>query len=689
MASTIEKWDEYITQYEANMANVRQQTQAILDDPNKTAEEKKAALEEQYRQEIHLNELKAQYAVYSISGVVPDTVTFGGASSTSPVLVYKTNEPGDTSIHHGTVGNVGGSGDLSRPNSEIPLGTLFQSDLINITVKAYESQGYSQSFLSDVTIDNFRGVEVSGGYWWKIDANRSLPYSIVNRFSVSGLTGTSISDDSWSNTTTRVVLESVWGDLTNVRTINRSSSYTVSTFLLTLLSMLTNPAGTVPGESPWDYYNDILRPRVPSNPAFPDGYEPPFNPDDPDDTPTTDPDTLPHDDGDTPLPFQEGNQIDAPSMFITQYICTKSDLTLLGVNLWSSWVDPNAGGNTAKNFVFDYFQDTGTFNITTALDYIISLRVFPFAFSTAHVSVGVSDGIYIGTGHSNFTNQSLNVLNEVNGWIDAGKRKVIPEEPYNDFRDMYNCTIQLYMPFCGSLELNPVEVINREVSVRYYIDFQSACCTAVAFVQGDKGKYPIGSKSGQIGFTLPITATNSGQLAAQFAGDATRALGTVGNFGMQLAKAALAASTAQAGGELAATKSPEYASQISQSTSLQLKGINQGVVGSTGNLGLDLANQAIDMLSRSGVGMPLLSGGGGCESLMFQAGCTIQIRRGKYVNLEDIQYGHMQGNALAETKPISEFSGFCKFAGVDTTGLTCHNDERNEILSLLESGIYV
>lgn len=460
--------------------------------------------------------------------------------------------------------------------------------------------------------------------------------------------------------------------------------------LLSLARDYLFEGGVVDPDAPWDFYNDEVLPNVdPGNAFFPDGYEPPFNPDDPSDDPTTDPDTLPHDDGDTPLPFQEGNQIDAPSMFITQYICTKSDLTLLGVNLWSSWVDPNAGGDTAKNFVFDYFQDTGTFNITTALDYIISLRVFPFAFSQAHISMGVSDGIYIGTGHTNFTNQSLNVLNEVNGWIDAGKRKVLPEEPYNDFRDMYNCTIQLYMPFCGSLELNPVEVINREVSVRYYIDFQSACCTAVAFVQGDKGKYPIGSKSGQIGFTLPITATNSGQLAAQFASDATRALGTVGNFGMQLAKAALAASTAQAGGEMAAAKSPEYASQISQSTSLQLKGINQGVVGSTGNLGLDLANQAIDMLSRSGVGMPLLSGGGGCESLMFQAGCTIQIRRGKYVNLEDIQYGHMQGNALAETKPISEFSGFCKFAGVDTTGLTCHNDERNEILSLLESGIYV
>lgn len=567
---------------------------------------------------------------------------------------------------------------------------MAQSDEFNVTVtmELYDSRGRMPEFTSEYYDDGYyigvRSFVTLDGSYVKQSLNGE-PYFTDSTYD-NGSTG-------WRFYTCQIRIpktgspgeqsQNTFGSAYNFIAVG--SQATIGTG-----GLLTTLTGDIDTDSPWDYYNDEILPNIdPDNAAFPKGYEPPFNPDDPSDDPTTDPDTLPHDDGDTPLPFQEGNQIDAPSMFITQYICTKSDLTLLGANLWSSWVDPNAGANTAKNFIFDYFQDTGTFNITTALDYIISLRVFPFAFSKAHISMGVSDGIYIGTGHTNFTNQSLNVLNEVNGWIDAGKKKVIPEEPYNDFRDMYNCTIQLYMPFCGSLELNPVEVINREVSVRYYIDFQSACCTAVAFVQGDKGKYPIGSKSGQIGFTLPITATNSGQLAAQFASDATRALGTVGNFGMQMAKAALAASTAQAGGELAAAKSPEYASQISQSTSLQLKGINQGVVGSTGNLGLDLANQAIDMLSRSGVGMPLLSGGGGCESLMFQAGCTIQIRRGKYVNLNDIQYGHMQGNALAETKHISEFSGFCKFAGVDTTGLTCHNDERNEILSLLESGVYV
>lgn len=688
MADTLQQWADYIDEYEANMVEVRQRTESILSNPQSTAQDKQNALEEQYRQETHLRELKSQYATYSVLGEVPSTVEFGGSSSKTPILFYKTNISGDNAIHHGTAFSISGSGDLHLPDSEIALGTVFTSDLLSFSARL-KNNGYTVGAYSNINLTPWREEVAGTSITWGFESDTAMSNGWVStKFTPSGYTIT-LNDVSWTqNRTICPCVKGAYRSINDPITINQNYSF-AAPITLALLSEIENPYGEVPGDSPWDYYNDVILPLVPDNPAFPDGYNTPFDPDDPSDDPTTDPDTLPHDDGDTPLPFQEENQIDAPSMFITQYICTKSDLTLLGVNLWSSWVDPNTGGNTAKNFVFDYFQDTGTFNITTALDYIISLRVFPFAFSQAHISMGVSDGIYIGTGHTNFTNQSLNVLNEVNGWIDAGKRKVLPEEPYNDFRDMYNCTIQLYMPFCGSLELNPVEVINREVSVRYYIDFQSACCTAVAFVQGDKGKYPIGSKSGQIGFTLPITATNSGQLAAQFASDATRALGTVGNFGMQLAKAALAASTVQAGGEMAAAKSPEYASQISQSTSLQLKGINQGVVGSTGNLGLDLANQAIDMLSRSGVGMPLLSGGGGCESLMFQAGCTIQIRRGKYVNLEDIQYGHMQGNALAETKPISEFSGFCKFAGVDTTGLTCHNDERNEILSLLESGIYV
>lgn len=646
---TLQQISDYIDKYEHDLAL----RESIVNLGNATTRQQIAM------QKAHLADLKAKYAYlqtyYAQHGELPATVHFD-AHTNDGAGMYRTEAGGEIKMVMLMAGPSGTqivtapdfTGTLSASNPDMPTSAYREGSHFGMQLGSYAYTGIDWR----VTGTLFTGMHVAGswypGVYWSVQLNLG----------------------------------------SNIELITGSHQMNAHMFQGGILFSLD--ADEVPTDSIWDYYNDDILPNInPDNAAFPDGYESPFNPDDPDDTPTTDPDTLPHDDGDTPLPFQEGNQIDAPSMFITQYICTKSDLTLLGVNLWSSWVDPNAGANTAKNFIFDYFQDTGTFNITTALDYIISLRVFPFAFSTAHVSVGVSDGIYIGTGHSNFTNQSLNVLNEVNGWIDAGKKKVIPEEPYNDFRDMYNCTIQLYMPFCGSLELNPVEVINREVSVRYYIDFQSACCTAVAFVQGDKGKYPIGSKSGQIGFTLPITATNSGQLAAQFASDATRALGTVGNFGMQMAKAALAASTAKAGGELAAAKSPEYASQISQSTSLQLKGINQGKVGSTGNLALDLANQAIDMLSRSGVGMPLLSGGGGCESLMFQAGCTIQIRRGKYVNLDDIHYGHMQGNALAETKPISEFSGFCKFAGVDTTGLTCHNDERNEILSLLESGVYV
>lgn len=657
---TLQQISDYIDKYEHDLAL----RESIVNLGNATTRQQIAM------QKAHLADLKAKYAYlqtyYAQHGELPATVHFD-AHTNDGAGMYRTEAGGEIKMVM-LIAGPSGTQVVTAPDF---TGTLTSSN------DSIQNVGYHDGNGDQSGINRY-GMQLTGS---------NFGYTTIT-WTVTGtlFTGMTTNTDYYGESTKRWVVSLETNSTVELIT----PGYTINSHRFQGGTYFTLPADEVPTDSIWDYYNDDILPNInPDNAAIPDGYEPPFNPDDPDDAPTTDPDTLPHDDGDTPLPFQEGNQIDAPSMFITQYICTKSDLTLLGVNLWSSWIDPNAGGNTAKNFVFDYFQDTGTFNITTALDYIISLRVFPFAFSQAHISMGVSNGIYIGTGHTNFTNQSLNVLNEVNGWIDAGKKKVIPEEPYNDFRDMYNCTIQLYMPFCGSLELNPVEVINREVSVRYYIDFQSACCTAVAFVQGDKGKYPIGSKSGQIGFTLPITATNSGQLAAQFASDATRALGTVGNFGMQLAKAALAASTAQAGGEMAAAKSPEYASQISQSTSLQLKGINQGVVGSTGNLGLDLANQAIDMLSRSGVGMPLLSGGGGCESLMFQAGCTIQIRRGKYVNLEDIQYGHMQGNALAETKPISEFSGFCKFAGVDTTGLTCHNDERNEILSLLESGIYV
>lgn len=428
-----------------------------------------------------------------------------------------------------------------------------------------------------------------------------------------------------------------------------------------------------------------------------DPEEPPPEPGD--DTPDDEPEDIDdaYGDGDED---QDDIVITAPSQFITQYILTSSQLRTVGANLWSSWVDPNT--DVYKNFLFDFFQDTGTFNITAALDYIIALRVYPFNLAGMTTEyLGVSNGVYMGTGHTNFCPGTIPTLNTVIGYLDGGTLDVNLHVPYKDFRDLYNCSIMAFLPFCGTVELNPVEVIGKKLHAKYFIDFQSGACTAVIRVNNDGVEYTIASKSGQIGFMLPVSATNSGQLAAQYAGDATRAISTLSGFYFDAAKTVgnniLSAVTSQLGKKTGISDKGGV-SLLSGNTFESLTELGQSSV----DTALSLANQAIDMLSRSGIDMPMLSGGAGAESLFMPPYVCLQVRRGKYAKPNN--YPHSVGYYNLSSNPISYYKGayqgspstgsntgkgFCTFTGVDTSGLDCREDERAEILELLNTGIYL
>ena len=453
--------------------------------------------------------------------------------------------------------------------------------------------------------------------------------------------------------------------------------------------------------NPWDYYNDNLLPSLdPNNAVIPGGYEPQEPPDPDDDNPGDEPDVT---DSEGEIPeLQFDTLVSTPMNFITQYILTASEVSAIGLNLWSSWLDQNT--TVQKNFLFDFFQDTGTFDITAALDFVVSLRVYPFDVRSLLSSIGTCNGVYMGTGHTNFLpspqGASVWYVASMIHSLFAGTCKVYPNTPYKDFRDIYNTTVTAFLPFCGLVELNPAEVMYKELNCYYLIDFGTGGCTAVITVKNDNGSYIVASKSGQIGFLIPITATNSGQVAAQSMRDATNAIGKIGGFFFDAAT-----SIANSAEQLAkvAAKAEESGEDFKGTGMTASSSIGIGKKGF--NTFLDLANQGINMLSRSCIDVPMLSGGGGMEALQFTKTPYIQIRRGWY-NKPD-NYPHSVGYLNGSSNTISYYAGMfsgeptypnstsspkkglCKFTGIDTSGLTCHADERAEIVALLESGVYI
>lgn len=719
---TLEQWNTFISEYESNLSIQKTALDAKLNDSTLSDANKKAALEDYSRQESYLQWLKTKRDEYEATGEIPSDMSFNITANgdlyryngqihvaTLPSLTSYTGDTQDTlyTIDIGTTLTTKSNVICSSPDCNITLTWGGQHTFAQYTheslklVATYAPN--ARTIILGVTVnysedpfDKTAYMAVSGSGTW-VNASGYTPHEPVTEYgwNESGIVKFGIGYDykiantlndipTWSNSFYAMFSgPNIWQSFSSANELFARRYCSVSY------------SGDLSNTTPWDFYNDDILPEVDSNNAvFPDGYNP-VSPDDPPDEQTN----LPHDDG-TPSEQQTDRSVGVPSQFITQYLLTYEELATVGANLWQSWLTPNT--DVWMNFFFSYRQDFGTLNIGACLDFIISLRVYPFDFVNYLDLFVQAPGLYMGTGHTDFLGSTCPITRKLFHAFDCGTCEVKPATPYSDFRDMYNTSVLLFLPYCGTVELNPAEVMYRTIRAYYYVDFQSGGCTAVVELQGDAGWYMIASKTGQIGFLLPMTATNAGQLSAQFGKDATETVGTLSGLFFDVANS-IAQSAENVARVLAFNKAQKdvsnkkdvpFGTTVTQSLEIGQSGVNTA---------LSLANQKLDRLSRSGVQMPMLSGGAGAESLMFPDTPFVQIRRGKYAKPDN--YPHSQGFLNGSSNLISYYKGafkgsptidpsykgrgLCKFTGVDSTGLTCNNDERVEIINLLESGVYL
>lgn len=700
---TPEQWAEFIAEAESQQVAQQARMQEILNGSYSDAE-KQAAVHDYILQSDYLSWVKSKYAEYSQTGVLPADMTYRCNLSGN---VYRYFKEGSTSEYEYKLLELGfppyadtNEHEIAHMQpAEVRTFDLIKSPDLTLQLKVTAGSWadpiinykYYTGAYSGVGIftDNYQRTtfEILASGRWASDVSYAPSSSTDgnrNYYKIGYTWGAGFAYiPTWGMWTS-----ALWGP----KSYGPSGSDNTDGVVAQQVTSVQK-SGTV--DTPWDFYNDDILPEVDSNNAFfPDGYNP-VSPDDPPDEQTN----LPHDDG-TPSEQQTDRSVGVPSQFITQYLLTYEELNTVGANLWQTWLTPNT--DVWMNFFLPYRQDFGTLNIGACLDFIISLRVYPFDFTNYLDLFVQSSGLYMGTGHTDFLGTSCLITRKLFHAFDCGTCEVKPETPYNDFRDMYNTSVLLFLPYCGTVELNPAEVMYRTIRAYYYVDFQSGACTAVVEVQGDKGWYMIASKTGQIGFLLPMTATNAGQLSAQFGKDATETVGTLSGLFFDVANS-IAQSAENVAKVLAFNKAQKdvsnkkdvpFGTTVTQSLEIGQSGVNTA---------LSLANQKLDRLSRSGVQMPMLSGGAGAESLMFPDTPFVQIRRGKYAKPDN--YPHSQGFLNGSSNLISYYKGafkgsptidpsykgrgLCKFTGVDSTGLTCNNDERVEIINLLESGVYL
>ena len=151
------------------------------------------------------------------------------------------------------------------------------------------------------------------------------------------------------------------------------------------------------------------------------------------------------------------------SKFITAYDITPANLEGVGACLW---------GTTLLGKLSGIFVNP--------LDYIVSLAIFPYKphigssqpikFGAYYCTNDLTDPQALGT------NAYGNKLSKQYRTVDFGTVSIA--ENWESFLDYEHTEIELYLPFIGTVSLDPNECMGGTVNVQYTIDFYTGMCVA-------------------------------------------------------------------------------------------------------------------------------------------------------------------------------------------------------------------
>lgn len=378
--------------------------------------------------------------------------------------------------------------------------------------------------------------------------------------------------------------------------------------------------------------------------------------------PTPRPDPEPPDDDENGGDDYEPNDpsgLGVGTGFTTMYAIRSTHLQQLGNKLWNGFTDIN---NYINNFVFAVDPNTGSVNFADIMQFFISLRAYPCPVSVmASTSAGGQD-MYIGSGAAPIhLNTNFSIVDDYIGTINAGELTV----PFwfGDFRD-YSLECIVYLPYCGTAELNAGDIMGGKLSAFYTVDFCTGACMAYVLCDTwDGTRIRVASLSGQLGADLPLTATNAGQVASRMYGDrinvAENILGGV--------KSAVTGIGAVASGNFAGAVRQGFDAFITPS--------------------LNEERLKSQMGTRSAIAAPMLSAGRGLASFTDAKTVFLQIRSPIYAAPSN--YNAAVGQPATNAVTIGDCSGFCQFINVDVSGITTDAEDQRAIRQALETGVII
>ena len=294
------------------------------------------------------------------------------------------------------------------------------------------------------------------------------------------------------------------------------------------------------------------------------------------------------------------------------------------------------------------------------IDSIVSLKYFPVSCDT-----GTAVHVYLGKYDTDISAyKAKNIIEYPCGSIPITAR--------GNWTD-YETQIMLYLPFCGTVQIDPQLYMGRDVYVDYIIDCISGNCSAAVYVYADNGnKCIIEIANGNCAIDLPVTGIQQTTLDAQIFNASEQIkqmrinnnLQEIGNiFGMmQNLMSGNVVGTAAAGVNAAQDINRAVHSENVANYELQHMQVPLKMIGTTGPL--------------TGYCMEL------APTLIF-------IRPTRPADLDNDVYAHTIGYAQCKPCTVGSVSGYAEFTNVDLSGFSATVQEKQIIANALGSGIYV
>lgn len=369
------------------------------------------------------------------------------------------------------------------------------------------------------------------------------------------------------------------------------------------------------------------------------------------------------------------NLLNAPRGFNARYVLTPLDVKDLNTDFFKAL--------ESKPDDIDYINySMSEFLTNDPLNAIVSLKWFPFTVpsygSETPIKLGnynttVTAKQYIGSGVETYNIGEFDLFPFFGG-------SFLDYEPYSK--------TSIVIPYCGTVQLDHSIYMDTHVSVHLTVDIYTGACTAYIKSNG----LVVDSVSGVCSVDLPITGIDNATLEGQ-----------IYNASLNLKSSKISEGTTIAGAGLDVGTSALGLSKKGVSRKI-MSGLAtaEALIGAVESVNQSTKNLAQNEYNVSHVQIPLKTVGAqsGLSNAKQEQFCRVLLQRPIFINGsqslatwygsgDSSVYAHTVGYACLKMGKLSDFTGFTVCSNADLSGITATDAEKEQILKLLQSGVYV